>query len=332
MQSNTRGALFALAAFGVFATHDVIVKILGGDYAPFQIIFFSALLSFPLATLMLIRDAEPGTLLPSHPWWLALRTVASVITGVAAFYAFSVLPLAQTYAILFAAPLIITVIAIPILGEVVRIRRWAAVIVGLVGVIVVLRPGGAELGLGHAAALTAAIGGAVASVVVRKIGADERAVVLLLYPLLANVVVMGVALIWIYEPMPVEDLGLMVLISLLGWSGARLIVSAYNTAEAAIVAPMQYSQIIWATIYGYFFFGETLDAATAIGTSIIIASGLYIVLRESRAGTSSTTPVLRSRSRPGTPSSLRISALMRLRGIHPDDRVHGPKDPPDKGE
>src|SRR6056297_1436415 len=123
MSGNAKGALLALLAFGVFSTHDVFVKILGGIYSPFQIVFFSVLLSFPLATVMLMRDAKPGTLVPVHPWWMALRTGAAVVTGVTAFYAFSVLPLAQVYAILFASPLLITLLAIPILGERVGIRR-----------------------------------------------------------------------------------------------------------------------------------------------------------------------------------------------------------------
>ena len=157
MSPNAKGAIFALLAFAIFSTHDVIVKILGATYAPFQIVFYSVLLSFPLAFIMLMRDVNPGTLVPVHPWWLALRTVAVVATGVSAFYAFTVLPLAQTYAILFAAPLLITILAIPVLGEKVRLRRWLAVLVGLAGVMVVLRPGSTELSLGHVAALVAAI-------------------------------------------------------------------------------------------------------------------------------------------------------------------------------
>ena len=172
MTPNARGALIALAAFGIYATHDVAIKVLGGSYSPIQIVFFSVLLSFPLATIMLMRDASPGTLIPRHPWWLALRTGAAVATGTSAFYAFSVLPLAQVYAIIFASPLIITVLAIPVLGEVVRFRRWLAVLVGLAGVLVVLRPGTTDLTLGHAAALVAAFGGAIAAIVVRKIGAE----------------------------------------------------------------------------------------------------------------------------------------------------------------
>ena len=318
MSANAKGALLALLAFGIFATHDVFVKTLGAIYSPIQIVFFSVLFSFPLATVMLMRDAKPGTLLPRHPWWMALRTIASVATAVSAFYAFTVLPLAQTYAILFASPLLITILAIPVLGETVRLRRWLAVIVGLTGVMVVLQPGATELTLGHAAALTAAVGGSIASIIVRRIGADERPVVMLLYPMVANFVVMGAALAFVYIPMPIEHLGLVALVAAFAWTAGRCIIVAYQSGEAAIIAPMQYSQIIWATLCGALFFDETIGRPTLIGAGIIIAAGLYIVLRESRTDVSSTTPVLRTRSRHETGTYMRAGPLLRLLGRHPD--------------
>ncbi len=252
---------------------------------------------------------------------MALRTVAAVATGVSAFYAFSVLPLAQVYAILFAAPLMITVLAIPVLGEKVRLRRWAAVLVGLFGVLVVLRPGSTDLTLGHVAALVAALGGSIASIVVCKIGADERPVVMLLYPMMTNFVVMAALLPLVYVPMPIEHLGLLGVVAVFAWIASRMIITAYQTGEAAIIAPMQYSQIIWATAYGAFFFGESIDMTTAVGSGIIIVSGMYIVLRESRAGASENTPVLRTRSRGETGTTPRISLFMRVAGAIPPRQI-----------
>jgi drug/metabolite transporter (DMT)-like permease len=308
--ANLKGILLALAAFAVFATHDVFIKILGSQYSPFQLIFFSVLLSFPLVTLLLMRDSTPGHLRPIHPWWIALRTAAGVFAGANAFYAFSVLPLAQTYSILFASPLLITILAIPILGERVRIRRWLAVLVGLLGVFVVLKPGGSDLGLGHLAALGAAGGSALASIIIRKIGREERSVVMLLYPMVANFVVMACAMPFFYKPMAIQDLGMIGAVSVLGFSAGLLLIAAYKNGEAAIVAPMQYSQIIWAAIFGYLWFGETLDRDTLVGASIIIASGLYIVFRESTTSASENTPVLRTRSRHETGSTFRISPFV----------------------
>lgn len=308
---NITGAFYALAAFAVFSTHDVVIKFLGGSYAPFQIIFFSTLFSFPLIMFMLIKDRTEGHLRPVHPWWTLFRTLAAMINTTSAFYAFSVLPLAQVYALIFATPLVITILSIPVLGEHVGFHRWLAVIAGLVGVIVVLRPGATELTLGHLAALSCAFFGAFASIVVRKVGREERTAVLMLYPLIANFIVMGTVMTFFYHPLPLLDLGGVGMVSVLGFAGGLGLVLAYRASEAAIVAPMQYSQIIWATIFGYFIFGEKVDLPTIIGAGIIILSGLYIVFRESRGGHSNTTPVLRTRSRASSAMSFRISPFVR---------------------
>ena len=316
MSQNGKGALLALAAFGIYATHDALVKLLGADYAPAQLIFFSTLFSFPLAMVMMMRDPEPGTLRPVHPWWIALRTGAGVVTGLSAFYAFTVLPLAQVYAIVFAQPLLITLLAIPILGERIGPRRGLAVIAGLLGVLVVLRPGGTALSLGHAAALLAAVTGSLSSIVVRRIGHEERPVVLLLYPMLANLAVAACAMPSVYRPMEAEHMGLIAFLSCLGWIGGVVIIMAYKAGEAVVVAPMQYVQIVFATFYGFMFFGEMVDGTTAIGTGIIVASGLYIVLREESPGTSRHRPVLstKSKTRPETATAPRPSTLQRLTG------------------
>ena len=312
--TTIRGAVLALISFAIFATHDVVVKFLGGIYHPVQIIFFSVIFGFPLIMVMLIRDRSDGNLRPRHPWWTALRTVASVITGVTAFYAFSVLPLAQTYAILFAAPLLITLLSIPILGERVGIRRGLAVVVGLCGVLIVLRPGAADLSLGHGAALTAAVCASLASVIVRKIGGEERSAVLLLYPMLANLVVLGAALPFVYRLMPVEHLGMTGIIALFGFVAMLFIIAAYRAAPAVVVAPMQYSQMIWAAIFGALIFDELPDAMTLLGAGVIIASGIYIVLREGSGTVSKTTPVLKTQSRPEIGNMPRVSSMMGLAG------------------
>jgi len=312
VQSNLRGALLSLAAFAVYATHDVVVKFLGESYSAFQIIFFSGLLGFPLVTVMLMGDRTDGNLIPRHPGWTMLRTVSAVLTGIGGFYAFSVLPLAQCYAIFFAMPILITLLAIPILGERIGLRRGVAIVVGLVGVVIVLRPGTVELNLGHLAALSAATTGAMTSVIIRKIGNDERPILLMLYPMVANFAVAGMALPFVYLPMPVVHFGLLALMSVLSVAAGLLIIAAYRTAPAIIVAPMQYSQMLWAVLYGWLFFGEGLDLYTGLGAAVIIASGIYIVLREGQPAVSENRPVLENRSRFETGVFPRISLIMRL--------------------
>ena len=309
---NMQGALLALAAMGIYATHDVVVKYLGGSFSAFQIVFFSSLLSFPLVTIFILQDRSGGSLWPRHPGWVALRTVSAIVTSVCAFYAFGVLPLAQTYALLFATPLIITILSIPVLGEKVRLRRWSAVIVGLLGVLIVLRPGQAELSTGHLAALVAAGAGALAAIIVRKVGTDERPVVLVIYPILANVVVMGAALPFVYRPMNTAEFGLMAVIAVMGLVGTVLSILSYRLAEAVIAAPMQYSQIVWATIYGALIFKDRPDAPTLIGAGIVIASGLYVVFRETKAGASENRPVIDTSGRGETITAPRPSLLQRI--------------------
>lgn len=312
-RNNIRAALLALAAFGLFATHDVIIKTLGATYSPFQIVFFGVLFSFPLATFYLMGDRTSDNLIPHHPGWLALRTLAAVLTGVSAFYAFSVLPMAQVYAIIFATPILITVLSIPLLGETVKMHRWLAILAGLAGVAITLRPTTLQIELGHLAALVAAFCGALASVIVRKIGPDERPVVLILYPMAANFLLMACLLPFTYQPVPLADLGASAAAACLGFAAMLLIIAAYRKGSPQIVAPMQYSQILWAALYGALFFGEMLDLYTTIGAAIIIMSGLYIVFRESYGGNSVQTPVLRTRPRLETGTVLVTRAGQSLR-------------------
>ena len=98
MRSNTKGAILGLTGFAIFATHDVIVKYLGATYSPFQILFFSVMFGFPLISMMLVQDKRAETMRPKHPWWTALRAISMLVSSVCVFYAFSTLPLAQTFA------------------------------------------------------------------------------------------------------------------------------------------------------------------------------------------------------------------------------------------
>jgi len=312
--ANGPAALLGLAAYAAFSTHDVIVKHLGATYSPFQILFLSALLSFPLITVVLIRDEKPGTLRPVHPWWLALRCLCGATSAVCAFYAFTRLPLSQAYAIIFAAPLIITVLAIPMLGETVRLRRGFAVLLGLVGVVIVLRPGATALDAGHVAALLAAFFGALNSIVVRKIGSDERGVVMVLYPMMANLLLAGAIIPFVYVEVPIGDLGLFAVVALLVLVAMGFLVAAYTRGDAMIVAPMQYSQIFWAALFGAVLFDEYPDWQTYAGAAVIVLSGIYILKREATSDVSENTPVLKTRTRLGHSTGLRVGTILRRKG------------------
>jgi drug/metabolite transporter (DMT)-like permease len=310
-ESANKAVLFGLLAFASFSTHDVFVKHLGATYSPFQILFFSALLSFPLITLVMIRDSKPGTLIPVHPFWVALRSISGSTAALCSFYAFSNLPLSQAYAFIFATPLVITVLAIPLLGETVRLRRGLAVIVGLLGVLIVLRPGASPLESGHIAALGAAFFGALNSLIVRKIGSRERGVIMILYPMLCNLAVSATILPFVYVEVPIGDLGLFAVLSAIVLVAMGLLVAAYSRASAIVVSPTQYSQIIWAALFGALLFDEYPDGQTYLGTAVIVLSGIYILKREATSDVSTNAPVLNTRTRTGHAAGLRVGQLMR---------------------
>lgn len=310
MSSNTKGALLSLLAFAIFATHDVIIKYLGATYSPYQVVFFSVVFGFPLVSFMLVGDKTPENLRPRHPGWMVLRTLSILLGGISVFYAFATLPLAQTYAMLFSMPLMVTLLSIPLLGERVGLHRGGAVVVGLIGVLIVIRPGSAELELGHLAAIVAALCSSFASVIVRKVGRQERGVVLLLFPMLGNFLIMGLLMPFDYKPMPLLDLAAVAAMAALAFAAMVCMIWAYKSGEAVVVAPMQYSQILWATAFGYFLFGEFPDKETIIGASVVILSGIYIVWRETRINISENTPVLTTRSRPTAGIQFRIGHLL----------------------
>lgn len=293
-QPKIQGILLAFLGFAFFATHDALIKTLGGTYSVFQIIFFTTLLSFVPMTVVMLADRKVDNFLPHHPWLILLRSGLMIAAMSGTFYAFANLPMAEVYSILFTVPLFITVLSVPLLGETVRAQRWAAVGIGLVGVIVVLRPGSTELTLAHGAALIGAFSGALSNILVRKVGKSERSAVMILYPMLLSVIAMAAVMPQVYVPPTLGHLGMMAAVAILSVIAQHMIIAAYRAAPAALVAPSQYSQIIWATLFGALFFNETPDIYVGIGASIIILSGVFVVWRESREDVSDRNPVLRT--------------------------------------
>lgn len=279
-QSNITGVVLSLAAFALYSAHDVIVKYLGAYYTPFQILFFSVLFSFPLVNLFIIRNPRTGSLWPHHPVQMGLRVLATSTSGFCAFYAFSVLPLPQTYALLFLTPIFITIFSIPVLGEKVGLHRGLSVLTGFIGVLIVLQPTTSTFSAGHLSGIMAAIAAAVNSLITRKIGQKEKTSVMLLYPMFGNFILMGAVLPFVYVPMPVAHLGGIALISCLGFIAMFCIVGAYKASNASVIAPMQYSQILWAGFFGVLLFDEDITTPFIFGAALIIGSGLYIVKRE----------------------------------------------------
>lgn len=288
-----KGVWFALAAFATFSTHDALIKSVQG-HSVFQVAFFVVLFSFVPFTFFLAVDQQKKSLRPVLPGLVALRCLFTLGSLLCAFYAFSLLPMTEVYPLIFAAPVLITILAIPVLGEKVRLIRWVAIFTGLLGVLIVLRPGQSSLSIGHLAGLGAATCVAFTAIVTRKIGAREHSGTLILYPMLVNFVVTGLFVVFNYQPMDGRTVLTLAAIGLLSVVAQTLLITAYRVSEAQFVAPMQYSQMIWAIIFGMLFFGDAPDRYVLIGSAVIILSGLLFVWREVVA--SVTQPILRTRN------------------------------------
>lgn len=288
-----KGAGLGLVGFAVFSLHDAIIKSIV-DIPVFQVAFFAILFSFVPFTFFLAFDSTERTMRPRLPGLIALRCLFNVVGLLSVFYAFGKLPLAEVYSLLFATPILITLLAIPILGERIRAIRWFAIVLGLLGVLVVLRPGSDSLTLDHLAAVVAAACVACNSIVTRKIGSREHSLTLIMYPMLTSVIITGVATAFVYVPMAGDVLLKFCAIGTLGVVGQTLMISAYRSSEAQFVAPMQYSQMLWALIYGALIFNETVDRTVLLGSAIIVCSGLLFIWRELVASVKQ--PVLRNRN------------------------------------
>lgn len=304
--SALKGLVLALLGFAVFSAHDALVKVLN-DYSIFQIIFFAMLFGYVPFSLARITSEKPQSLKPVNMTLVLARSFFTVGSLCFAFLSFSLLPMVETYVLLFCTPLLITVLAIIFLGETIAITRWIAIFLGLIGVLIVLRPTLETIEIGHVFGFCAAICVAGAAIISRKIGHLENSATLIIFPLITNILVSGSMLYFVYKPMPLNDLVVMFLIGTLGLVGQFLVLQAYKLAPAALVAPTQYSQIIWAIIYGALFFGETIDAYVILGSSITVASGLLILWRETTA--SNTKPNLNTRN-----TRMVMAALLKTKG------------------
>ncbi len=274
-----RGALCSLGCFTLYSLSDITTKFLGSEYNVVQIIFFSGIAGFPLIFLQLIASNEGGSLRPVIPSLTIARMVIVLLNGILVSYAFTALPLSEAYAIFFMMPIFICVLAVPFLGEKIDLPRGLAVLAGLVGVYIVLKPDQVSLSLTHACALGGALLGALYYIIIRKTGMVESRAVIMLYPMLGQVAAMAVVLPFVYVPMTAHHLVLTWLMALEIFGASLLIIAAYRHAPAVVVAPMQYVQIIVATLFGVFYFGEPVDLRSVIGIAVIIAAGLYIILR-----------------------------------------------------
>lgn len=280
-----KGLLLALAAYGFYATSDAFIKYSGGGASVFTIGFFVTL--FSLIPWILSRSGEErwsDVVVWNRPWLVHMRGLSALLSSMFSIYAFTHLPLAEAYALIFLIPLSVTVFSVLLLREPVGWRRWLAVCIGLVGVLLVVRPGFREITLAHGAGIGVAIFGGLNVVLMRMLGPTEKRMALMgilyLYLLAAYLLLMLTA-----PSMP----GGWLLAALIGAGlcsgiGHVLILQATRLAEANQIGPAQYSQIGWAVFYGALFFSEFPDLLTYAGLGIVAASGMFTLVRERARG------------------------------------------------
>ena len=277
--SVVTGLLFALGGYAAYSVHDAVVKALH-DYSVFQILFFAMLFTYVPFSVARIAEGKILSVRPNNPKLALARAVLHVASLGFAFAAFALLPMVEAYVLLFCTPVLISILAVFFLGEQIALVRWALIALGLLGVVIVLRPSVDSLQIGHLLALGCALCSAGSAIIARKIGGNENMATMILFPLLATILVSGSALYFVYKPMPIEHLAMMFLVGGLGLLGQYCILTGFRLAPAAYIAPMQYSQIVWAIVFGALFFNETIDSFTVLGSLITVASGIGMIIRE----------------------------------------------------
>jgi len=273
--------LTMLVAVAMFAMMDAGLKQLSTHYPPFQVASLRGAASLPLVLVWALATGGLAPLLRVR-WSLhLLRGVLGVAMMTTFVYAVSKLPLSTTYSIFFVAPLAITALSVPVLGEKVGPRRWAAIVVGLIGVIVLLRPTGeGMISFAALAVLVAALMYAISAITVRILARTDSTQAMMVW-LMVMIAVGAGALAWPeWVSIHREDLWLIAGIGLAGAFGQYAITEAFRMGEASAIAPLEYTALVWGVLFDLAFWGVLPDAITWLGAAIIVASGLYLIRRE----------------------------------------------------
>ncbi len=278
------GVLFALSAYALYSCCDAIIKGLGSGLSVFELAFFTTL--FSLIPVIITTPKGENWLYfwkMKHPVLLNLRGLSGMVGNLCIIYAFVSIPLAEAYSLAFLAPIFIVFISVWLLAEKVSVPRWLFLATSFIGVLIVVRPGFREIHPGHVAAIFAAICGAVTTSVLRKIAKEEMRISLI-----------GVASAWIlvangvliaynggFHWPDLRQLGLLLAVGALGGTGNMLFIAATRHAPASMVAPVQYSQIFWAILFGAIFYKEYPDGIAYFGLAAIVVAGIFNVLDDS---------------------------------------------------
>ncbi|HEX2529127.1 MAG TPA: DMT family transporter [Geminicoccus sp.] len=279
-QSNLPAILIALLSFFVFTLQDTAVKFLGEEWHVVQTAALNALGCLVAPTIWAMSAGGLRLLRPRNVRLHLTRAILAPFACILVFYAYAVLPLTDAYAIAFSQPLIITALSVPILGEKVGWRRWSAVAVGFLGVLIMLRPGSGLLGPAAICMLAASgLWGFIHAII--RLAPDDHPSSFAVWVNVGIFAGMLPLLPFVWTTPTGPQLLISLVGGLMGGAGFTLMSLAYSKAEAGIVAPFQYVQMLYAAVIGLVVFGDALpDQWTWLGTAIVIASGIYIIHRE----------------------------------------------------
>lgn len=275
-----RGILLMTATGACFACLDSTAKYLGQTMVSTDIAWLRYTAHVILLALILRVWKHWRAVLPRRPLLQILRGGTLLGSTFFNFWALQYLQLAEASAIMFAGPLLVTALAGPLLGEVIGVRRWAAVGVGFVGVLVVLRPGTGAMHWAAILSICAMVNYAFYVILTRKMSGTESAQSLLMLSGLVGVVALSPVAPHAVASLEGWHWGLAALMGVFGAGGHYMLVLAHRTASASVLAPFIYTQMVWMILLGFTVFGDVPDAWTLAGTFIIAGAGLYILHRE----------------------------------------------------
>lgn len=275
------GVLFAFSAYALYSCCDAIIKGLGHGLSVYEIAFFTTLFSLIPAILMTPKGENWLRFWRArNVGLLHLRAISGMLGNICIIYAFTSIELAEAYSIAFLAPIFIVIISVLVLGESVRWQRWLMLAASFGGVLLVVRPGFRELELGHLLAMLAAVFGAVTTVVLRRIASQEQRVSLIgvasAYILVFNGVMMAVT--GSIQALELQELAWLLTIGAIGGTANLLFIAATRTAPASQIAPLQYSQILWALLFGSVFYHEYPVPIAYAGLAVVVVAGILNVL------------------------------------------------------
>jgi drug/metabolite transporter (DMT)-like permease len=280
-----RGVLLMVAAVGVFAIMDAVMKQLTLRYPPLQVACLRGASSLPFVFLMYAATGRLATLRPVRTGLHVLRAVLAVLMLWGFLWALARASMADTYAIFMSAPLLVVLAAMLMLGEKVDRHLWLAIAVGLSGVFVMLKPSATGfVSMAGLAALGSALAYALVVVMVRVLARTETTASMVFWYLAMLALGAGALAAPAWVPILASDWPWIVAVGLAGWAGQHLITEAFRLAPASLIAPYEYTALVWGIGIDWVVWQTLPGARMLLGSAIVVAAGLYLLHRERQAG------------------------------------------------